>query len=33
LQQALDALARGGLPAQATAPLAALAERIVHRDH
>lgn len=33
LQQALAALARSGLSAQATAPLAALAERIVHRDH
>jgi farnesyl diphosphate synthase len=33
LQQALAALARSGLSAEATAPLAALAERIVHRDH
>lgn len=33
LQQALAALARSGLTAEATAPLAALAERIVHRDH
>lgn len=33
LQQALDALARSGLGADATAPLAALAERIVRRDH
>lgn len=33
LQQALDALARSGLGAEATAPLAALAERIVRRDH
>ncbi len=33
LQQSLAALARSGLSAQATAPLAALAERIVHRDH
>ncbi|MGQ0599219.1 polyprenyl synthetase family protein [Aquabacterium sp.] len=33
LQQSLAALARSGLGAQATASLAALAERIVHRDH
>lgn len=33
LQQSLAALSRSGLPAQATASLAALAERIVHRDH
>lgn len=33
LQQALDALARSGLGTDATAPLAALAERIVRRDH
>jgi farnesyl diphosphate synthase len=33
LRQALDALVRSGLAEQATAPLAALAERIVHRDH
>jgi len=33
LQQSLAALSRSGLPAQATALLAALAERIVHRDH
>jgi farnesyl diphosphate synthase len=33
LTQALAALARSGLPARATEALAALAERIVHRDH
>jgi len=33
LTQALAALDRSGLPAAATASLAALAERIVHRDH
>ena len=33
LQQALDALARSGLPAEATGALAAIAERIVRRDH
>ncbi|HYR25845.1 MAG TPA: farnesyl diphosphate synthase [Aquabacterium sp.] len=33
LQQALAALARSGLTVEATGPLAALAERIVHRDH
>jgi farnesyl diphosphate synthase len=33
LSQALAALARSGLPDEATAPLAALAHRIVHRDH
>jgi farnesyl diphosphate synthase len=33
LTTALDALARSGLPAAHTEPLAALAERIVHRDH
>ena len=33
LTQAHDALARSGLSEQATAPLAALADRIVHRDH
>ncbi|KGM39816.1 polyprenyl synthetase [Aquabacterium sp. NJ1] len=33
LQQSLAALARSGLSTQATAALAALAERIVHRDH
>ncbi len=33
LTQSLAALARSGLSAQATAPLHALAERIVHRDH
>jgi farnesyl diphosphate synthase len=33
LLQAQAALARSGLSPQATAPLAALAERIVHRDH
>jgi len=33
LDQALAALARSGLSAEATAPLAALAHRIVHRDH
>jgi farnesyl diphosphate synthase len=33
LDQALAALARSGLPQDATGPLAALAERIVHRDH
>jgi farnesyl diphosphate synthase len=33
LTQALSALARSGLEASATAALAALAERIVHRDH
>ena len=33
LQQALDALARSGLPPEATGALAAIAERIVRRDH
>ena len=33
LTQAHDALARSGLSELATAPLAALADRIVHRDH
>ena len=33
LAQSLAALSRSGLEAHATAPLAALAERIVHRDH
>ena len=33
LQQSLAALARSGLPSGDTAALAALAERIVHRDH
>ena len=33
LDQALAALARSGLPAEATGALAALAHRIVHRDH
>jgi farnesyl diphosphate synthase len=33
LQQALAALARSGLPVTSTASLAALAERIVQRDH
>ncbi|MBH2017708.1 MAG: polyprenyl synthetase family protein [Burkholderiales bacterium] len=33
LAQSLAALSRSGLEARATAPLAALAERIVHRDH
>jgi farnesyl diphosphate synthase len=33
LQQAHDALGQTGLSADALAPLAALAERIVHRDH
>ena len=33
LSQALAALARSGLADEATAPLAALAHRIVHRDH
>jgi farnesyl diphosphate synthase len=33
LTQALAALARSGLPVRATEALAALAERIVHRDH
>jgi len=33
LAQALSALQRSGLPEQATGALAALAERIVHRDH
>lgn len=33
LQQALSALSRSGLGADATAPLRALAERIVQRDH
>jgi farnesyl diphosphate synthase len=33
LQQAHDALGQTGLSAAALAPLAALAERIVHRDH
>ncbi|MFN3887575.1 MAG: polyprenyl synthetase family protein [Aquabacterium sp.] len=33
LQQALDALTASGLPAEATGPLAAIAERIVRRDH
>jgi farnesyl diphosphate synthase len=33
LRQALDALARSGLPVLGTRGLSALAERIVHRDH
>ena len=33
LRQSLAALARSGLPAEDTAALAALAERVVHRDH